>query len=182
VYPEESDADEASELNEAGDAGKRVNVPEDLLPPVLVMDVETVRGDLGFGAVPEKGPGDAVIPLEVPMVQPVETSGLGRVDSVVLDTGLKLGAPGVSVQDHVEGEPVELPHPGAAVDWVRPAEEALGSLNAPDEEGVIPGLFGANLLEAEPEPAKDSSWATIGVAGATAVLGTTGRPEKKEEE
>ena len=89
--------------------------------------------------------------------------------------------PGVEVAEPVDDQVMRMAPPTESVEWIQPSAEVLGLLNS-EEEGLVPGLFDGPIGKAESGLKADTGWTTIGVAGATTVLGATGRPEKKEEE
>jgi RNA polymerase sigma-70 factor (ECF subfamily) len=180
VYPAEQDG---AVLN----ANVRDGLPELEDGAVVVVDVEAVRGEDAFSRLAgiqsvDNGPSLGFSPVQaadLPQADPGMVWGAGVNGAVPV---VPVVTPLVDTAEPVAERSVEMPHPVEAVDWIQPSAEVLGLLNPAEEEGVVPGLFGGPLGEADTGLKADTGWTTIGVAGATTVLGATGRPEKKEEE
>ena len=173
VYPAESEG-----VHLDGNAG---DGPLEFQSGVVVADVETVRGEDSFSRV------SGIQPVESGRFQgvnPVQAADLSPADSrPVWEVEVKGSIPAVhpEVAEPVDEQVMRMAPPTETVEWIQPSAEVLGLLNS-EEEGLVPGLFDGPIGKAEPGLKADTGWTTIGVAGATTVLGATGRPEKKEEE
>jgi RNA polymerase sigma-70 factor (ECF subfamily) len=177
VYPAEQDG-------EVLNSNVRDGLPELEVGGVVVVDVEAVRGEDAFSRVTEIQLVDnvhslgssPVLAADLPQVEPATVWGpVGTV-------AVPVATPMVDLAETVAEKPVEMQHPVEAADWIQPSAEVLGQLSPAEEEGVVPGLFAGPLGEVETGLKAGTGWTTIGVAGATTVLGATGRQEKKEAE
>ena len=175
VYPAESEG-----VNQDGNAG---NGPLEFQSGVVVADVETVRGEDSFSRVSgiqpvESGVFQGVNPVQAADVSPADSRLVWEVE---VKGSIPAVHPGVEVAEPVDDQVMRMAPPTESVEWIQPSAEVLGLLNS-EEEGLVPGLFDGPIGKAESGLKADTGWTTIGVAGATTVLGATGRPEKKEEE
>jgi hypothetical protein len=145
----------------------------------VVVDVDTVLGELEIRNRPEFNPVPPDVRFEVAEVRGSEILGVQHDTRLDVDSGVQIGNPQMETADSGDLQNGDLLRAAAGVEWIQPSADVMAQLPAPEDDSLE--LFSAPLKEQEAQAQSDTGWATVGAAGATTALGMTGRSDKREE-